>query len=61
MKTQHSPFLQNISEQDVETLTQEVKETVSGQAHTGTTLSSAQLWNIQRRGRKFSHSRGMIS
>lgn len=60
MKTQNQRLFQQIEKKDTEILTKEVKETIAHNVNMGTTLSSAQLWNIQRRGRMITTRRNYI-
>ena len=60
MKTQNQRLFQQIEKKDTEILTKEVKETLAHNINMGTTLSSAQLWNIQRRGRMVTSRRNYI-
>jgi hypothetical protein len=58
MKTQTANLFSQISKEQVEKLTTEVKETlVTGFQHNQhkTTFSAADLWNIQRRSKAINH------
>lgn len=58
MKTQTANLFSQISKEQVEKLTKEVKETlVTGYQHNQqkTTFSAADLWNIQRRSKSNNH------
>ncbi len=60
MKTENNSLLQQISTKEVENLTKEVKETIAKIQHPPITLSAAQLWNIQKNGRKLTYKRSIL-
>ena len=60
MKTQNNTLFQQISTKEVENLTKEVKETIAKVQHSSITLSVAQLWNIQKNGRKLTYKRSIL-
>lgn len=60
MKTQNNNLFQHLSSSEVEQLTKQVKETVAKVEHTPVNLSAAQLWNIQRNGRKLTYKRSIF-
>ncbi len=60
MKTQNNILFQQISTEEIENLTKVVKETVANVPSVPVTLSAAQLWNIQRNGRKLTYKRSIF-
>ena len=58
MKTNNQLF-QSISQSEIVDLTNQVKETIAKNIPV-VTLSSAQLWNIQRRGRMVTYRRNFL-
>ena len=60
MKTQNNILLQQISTEEVKILTKVVKQTVANVPSVPVALSAAQLWNIQRNGRKLTYKRSIF-